>query len=327
VSKPNGCSTLTFFNVLSQALSNVVNTWWELQILCEPDLEDSVFWRLENFGCRGVASERKENSYLVRSYLPQFQAQLLDLAALSLLLRQDALCVGLPVPVLHWHLINEQDWASSWKEHWQPQDIGDRFLINPAWLPVPEDTNRLILRLDPGVAFGTGCHATTQLCLESLEMRLSSPNQPRTSQEQADDGVGIADIGCGSGILSIGALLLGAKKVYAVDTDPLAVKSTLENSTLNNINPESLVTAQGSVDVLAQLVQQVDGIVCNILADVIIELVPQMSAIVKPTTWGIFSGILIEQSKAVADALEKNGWVVATLWKRKEWCCLNVRRS
>jgi len=210
-----------------------------------------------------------------------------------------------------------------WKQHWQPQEIGDRFLINPAWLPIPENSDRLIIRLDPGVAFGTGQHATTQLCLESLEMRLSK-DMPFASKE-VDGGV-IADIGCGSGILSIGSLLLGAKKVYAVDTDPLAVRSTGENLTLNGISPECLVTREGSVDVLTELVKEVDGIVCNILADVIIDLVPKMSAIAKPTTWGIFSGILLEQSKAVADALEKNGWVVATLWRRKEWCCLNVRR-
>jgi ribosomal protein L11 methyltransferase len=305
----------------------VTNTWWELQIFCEPNLEDSVFWRLESFGCRGIASEKKGDSYLVRSYLPQFQAQLLDLAALSLLLRQDALCVGLSSPIMHWQLIHEQDWASSWKEHWQPQEIGDRFLINPAWLPMPENSDRLILRLDPGVAFGTGAHATTQLCLESLEMRLSTINEQSSSQESGNDHVVIADIGCGSGILSIGALLLGAKKVYAVDTDPLAVQSTIENIELNQINPECLVTAQGSVDVLKELVQEVDGIVCNILADIIIDLVPEMSTLAKPNTWGIFSGILVEQSKAVADTLENHGWVVATLWRRKEWCCLNVRRS
>jgi ribosomal protein L11 methyltransferase len=121
---------------------------------------------------------------------------------------------------------------------------------------------------------------------------------------------------------------LGAEKVYAVDTDPLAVESTLSNRALNDISPERLVSAEGSVDILAKLVgQPVDGIVCNILADVIIQLLPQMSAIAKPSTWGIFSGILLEQSQAVADALEQNGWIVAALCKKKEWCCLNVRRS
>ncbi|KAF3887347.1 MULTISPECIES: 50S ribosomal protein L11 methyltransferase [Nostocales] len=306
----------------------MANTWWEVQIQCEPALEESIFWRLENFGCRGTASEKKGSSFLVRSYLPQFQAHLLDLAALSLWLRQDALCMELPIPVVRWELIDEQDWASSWKQYWQPQEIGDRILINPAWLPVPENSERLIILLDPGVAFGTGNHATTQLCLESLEMRLSSVPESFTSQERANEDVVIADVGCGSGILSIGALLLGAKKAYAVDTDPLAVRSTIENRAMNGVNPESLIVAEGSVDVLTKLVPQpVDGIVCNILADVIISLAPEFSAIVKPSTWGIFSGILLEQSKAVADALEKHGWVVATLWKRKEWCCLNVRRS
>ncbi|MBH8577016.1 50S ribosomal protein L11 methyltransferase [Nostocaceae cyanobacterium CENA369] len=306
----------------------MANTWWELQILCEPALEDSVFWRLEDFGSRGTASESQGSSCLVKAYLPRFQAQLLDLAALSLWLRQDALCVGLSVPSLHWQLIDEEDWATSWKQYWQPQEIGDRFLVNPAWLPLPEDSERLVIRLDPGVAFGTGTHATTQLCLESLEMRLSELPQSFSGVIGKREPLVIADIGCGSGILSVGAVLLGAEKVYAVDTDPLAVQSTFSNRTLNEISPERLIPAEGSVDIVTKLIDKpVDGIVCNILAHVIIELVPQMSAIAKPTTWAIFSGILLEQSKAVADALEANGWVVATLWKRKEWCCLNARRS
>lgn len=295
----------------------MANSWWELQILCDPDLEDSVFWRLENFGCRGTASEAKGNSYLVRAYIPQDQVQLLDLAALSLWMRQDALVLELQIPTVHWHLIDEEDWASSWKAHWQPQEVGDRFLIYPAWLPVPEQSDRLILRLDPGLAFGTGTHATTQLCLEALEMRID---------EESSDIV--ADLGCGSGILSIGAMMLGAKKVYAVDLDPLAVRATRSNRTLNGVNPDHLLVEQGSIDRVVKMIDApVDGIVCNILAEIIIDLIPHMNSITKPSSWGILSGILLDQTKPVADVVEQNGWTIAALWRRQDWCCFNIRRS
>lgn len=145
--------------------------------------------------------------------------------------------------------------------------------------------------------------------------------------EAASEAI-VADIGCGSGILSIGALLLGAKRAYAVDVDDMAISSTLMNQAINQIEEDRLVVRQGSLDTLMETLQEpVDGILCNILAEVILDLIPQLHAISKPTTWGILSGILLEQSKLVADTLEQNGWVVATLWRRQEWCCLNVRRS
>jgi ribosomal protein L11 methyltransferase len=296
----------------------MANSWWEIQIFCDTALDEVVFWRLEKFGCRGTSSQVKGTSCLVSAYLPQQQASLLDLSALSLLIRQDALCVESSPPVVQWDLIDEEDWASSWKVYWQPQEVGDRFLINPAWIPEPEKTDRLILTLEPGVAFGTGDHPTTQLCLEALEMRFSDNPQ----------NVVIADVGCGSGILSVGAILLGAIQAYAVDTDPLAVRATRENIELNHIDPDRLTVGEGSVEQLEKMVlEPVDGLVCNILAEVIIDLIPQWKPIVKSTTWGILSGILLEQAKPVADTLEENGWIVAALWKRGDWCCLNVRRS
>ncbi|MBD2314991.1 50S ribosomal protein L11 methyltransferase [Desertifilum sp. FACHB-1129] len=297
----------------------MANHWWEIQILGEPVLEDLIFWRLESFGCKGTYSEVKGNASLVCAYLPQEQAQLLDLAALALWLRQDALAMGYSLPAVQWTLIDEEDWASSWKQYWNPQEIGDRFLVNPAWLPIPENTDRLVLRLDPGVAFGTGAHPTTQLCLEALEMRLGYG---------ASTDIAIADVGCGSGILSIGAILLGARQVYAVDTDPLAVRSAHSNRRLNQVRSDVLKIETGSVERLLEMSQgPVDGILCNILAEVIIDLTPQLDAIAKPTTWGILSGILLEQAKPVADTLEQHGWIVATLWRRQDWCCFNIRRS
>jgi ribosomal protein L11 methyltransferase len=295
-----------------------VNSWWEVQVLGDGALEEDVFWRFESFGSQGTSSQRRGSAYLIKAYFPQHRMELLDLSALALLIRQDALCSDVPVPRITWKLIEEEDWSKSWKEHWQPEPIGDRFLVTPAWLSPPEGNQRLVLRLDPGVAFGTGAHPTTQLCLESLEMRLT--------YEPA--AVTLADIGCGSGILSIGALLLGAQRVYAADIDDLAVYSAMGNRDLNHLTAEQLPILHGGLEVLAKTIEApVDGVVCNILAEVIMDLIPQLHTLVTPSGWGILSGILLDQSKLVADTLEQHGWVVATLWRRQEWCCLNVRRA
>jgi ribosomal protein L11 methyltransferase len=295
----------------------MTNSWWEIRVICDTALEEAMSWRLEKFGCQGSSSQRQGDSTTIAAYYPQAQAHVLDLAALSLSIRQDALTLEQPVPVVQWGLIEDEDWSQTWKQHWTPREIGDRLLICPAWLPVPE-TDRLVLTLEPGVAFGTGEHATTQLCLEALEMRLGENPELIT----------IADIGCGSGVLSVGALLLGAKQVYAVDNDPLATNATLENIERNHLDPSKLIVATGSVESLLPIVPApVEGIVCNILADIIVELIPQWEPIVKPTTWGILSGILLDQAKGVADVLEGNGWFVAALWKRGDWVCMNIRRS
>jgi len=300
----------------------LATSWWEIRVLCDPDAEDLVFWRLTDFGSQGTSSETAGHAKLVRAYLPQQQTKVLDLSALALFLRQDALCAGLPIPDLQWEMIEEEDWSSTWKQYWAPQEVGDRFLINPAWLPEPDPTDRLVIRLDPGFAFGTGSHPTTQLCLEALEMRLDDtlrdPHQPMV----------IADVGCGSGILSVGALLLGADRLLAVDIDPLAVETTRNSMDLNQVGSDRLIVKEGSIGTIAEMTAEpVDGILCNILAEVIVDLIPGMGAIAKPSTWGILSGILLDQVKPVADTLEDNGWIVATLWRRDEWCCLNIRRT
>ena len=296
----------------------MTSSWWEIAIWARPSLEDVIFARLEKFGCRGTATEIKAKSIVVRAYLPESSAQVLDLAALALWLKQDAIALELPVPMVQWHSIDDEDWAISWKEHWQPQAVGDRLLIYPAWLDAPTESERIVLRLDPGVAFGTGQHPTTQLCLEALEMRLSV---------EAENLV-LADIGCGSGILSLAAILLGAKQVYAVDIDPLATEATLRNSQLNNITQEQLLVQTGSIAQLQTAISGgVDGILCNILAEVIVDLIPHLNAIAKPRTWGIFSGLLLNQAKVISDVLEEHGWTVAALWKRGDWCCLNIRRA
>ncbi|HHP7230501.1 MAG TPA: 50S ribosomal protein L11 methyltransferase [Xenococcaceae cyanobacterium] len=291
--------------------------WWEIVVICDPVMEESVYWQLEKFGCSGTATEQQPNSCAIKAYLSDISRKSLDISTLAFWLEQDALLLEVAPPQVTCNLISDQDWASSWKQHWQPLAIGDRFLVYPAWLDSPPETERLLLRLDPGAAFGTGTHPTTQLCLESIEMRLS---------QNAANQI-IADLGCGSGILSLGALLLGAKAVHAVDSDPLAVKTTKSNLKLNPIESSKLTIIEGSIERLAQLGTIYDGIVCNILADTILELFPQFDLITHDKSWAILSGILVEQADKIADLVEGQGWTIAALWKRKEWCCFNVRRS
>ncbi len=293
------------------------NSWWEIKIECVADLEESIFWRLSEFGCKGMSTQQLGHEILISAYIAQAQVKLIEVSDLSLQFEEDARAIGCALPIAKCSLIDEEDWSSSWKQHWQPQPIGDRLLINPAWIEPPTDSDRIILTLDPGVAFGTGTHATTQLCLEALEMRL-----------QPGSNLTISDIGCGSGILSTAALLLGAHQVYAVDNDPLAVKATGENRDLNLIPTEKLIVDLGSIDRLqAMIPEPLDGFVCNILADVIMELAPSMAALVKPKGWAILSGILSSQVADVSNVMEKQGWIVGTVWNRQEWSCINLKHK
>lgn len=282
-------------------------------MVARPEQEDLIYWRLNGLGCQDVASQVQGESVQLSAYFPLNRVSALDLSALTLQLRQDALQNSWELPQLRWERLENEDWNNSWKAHWQPQSIGDRFIIYPEWLAAAPQPHQLMIRMDPGAAFGTGSHPTTQLCLEALEMRLDGEPAPTI----------IGDIGCGSGVLAIGAALLGAKQVYAVDTDPDAVTAALHNSQVNGV-ADRLSVMQGSLEAIPELV---DGLVCNILAETIIDMIPSFKLVVKDTGWIILSGILLDQAKIVTETVEANDWIVAALWKRGEWCCLNVRSS
>lgn len=294
--------------------------WWEISVLADRSLEEYVIWRLRQCGCDGVASELKEKSLKFTGYLGYGSTSWLDLAALSLRLKQDAVVLAKPMPGFGCEVIRGEDWSSSWKANWHPQPIGEGLIIYPAWIEVQPDEVRLPLLIDPGSAFGTGAHPTTQMSLEALEFRM-------WGAEQIPD-FSFADIGCGSGILAIGALFLGAKQVYAVDTDPLAVEAMQHNCKLNQVDPGRFWVEQGSIDhLLACLPQPVDGFACNIQANVIAPMIELFAGVVKPRGWGILSGILIDQAPEIMHLLNEQGWTVATVWKREQWSCLTIRRD
>jgi ribosomal protein L11 methyltransferase len=198
-------------------------------------------------------------------------------------------------------VIEDQDWERSWMDNFQPMRFGQRLWIVPSWHEAP-DAEAVNLLLDPGLAFGTGTHPTTALCLEWLDA-------------QALDGVQVLDFGCGSGILAIAALLLGAREAIGTDIDVQALEASRDNAGRNGI-----ADARLSLFLPEQLpALHADVLVANILAGPLVSLAPQLSGLVRPGGLLALSGILAEQGQEVADAyaeafdldpiVERDGWV------------------
>jgi len=223
------------------------------------------------------------------------------------------------LPLAQYRLIQDQDWSVAWKEHYQPILIGERLVIVPAWLesPAPE---RIPISIDPGMAFGTGTHPTTQLCLELLEARMSQLLPQETD---------VIDVGCGSGILSIAAIKLGARRAVAVDIDSQAISVTQENAALNQV-AAGLEVGVGSVADLREgafSIRQAQIVLANILALVIIQLLDAgLAELLSPEGVAIFSGILVEQEQEVITALEKAGLNLAGRRQSGDWVALQVAR-
>ena len=204
--------------------------------------------------------------------------------------------------------VQEEDWATSWKAYFKPVRIGKNFLIKPTWeevAPLPED---IILELDPGMAFGTGTHATTSLCLEALE-EIVKPNMR------------VFDLGTGSGILAIAAAKLGAQ-VEAIDLDSVAVKVAQENVELNQVT-EKVRVQQG--DLGSVLEGQADLVVANIIADVILMLIPDLNRIMKKDGEFLASGIIEHRSFDVEEGLREHGLEVLEKKENSGWVLLRAR--
>ena len=187
---------------------------------------------------------------------------------------------------IHWELVEDKDWTQEWKKHFKPIscDTG-KLWICPSWIK-PPFANAINLHLDPGLAFGTGSHPTTMLCLNWLE-------------KQSLSGKVVIDYGCGSGILGIAALLLGASKVVAIDNDPQALRSSRDNAERNGIKEDklTLLLPEQIPDII-----QADIVVANILANPLIELADRINALILPAGQLCLSGVLSHQASLVATA-------------------------
>jgi len=224
-----------------------------------------------------------------------------------------------PVPAPQYQPITEINWVDAWKQHYHPISIGRRLIVVPAWMESPEP-DRVPIRMDPGMAFGTGTHPTTQLCLEALD-------------ERVKPGQEVIDVGCGSGILSIAALKLGARQALAVDVDPEAVANTHVNATANGVT-DRLEVGLGSVAEIrsgAFSIQKAPLVLANILAPVLVRLLEAgLANLVTPEGVLVLSGILEGQwdetkaSSPLQEALRAQGLRVIREMKSGDWVAVCV---
>lgn len=222
----------------------------------------------------------------------------------------------LPKPEYQW--VKDEDWMAAWKQHYNPIQIGERFLILPAWLQPENKDGRIIVRINPAMAFGTGSHPTTQLCLQMFE-------------HYFNEGQSVIDVGCGSGILSIAALKSGASHVLAVDVDGQAVLSTIENAGLNGISPLDIEVSKGSVQDIIDgkfSVQQAPMVLVNILAPIIIQLFSMgLGDIVSQDGILLLSGILDHQEEDVLHAAKNAGFSLIKRLNQDDWISLAMQRD
>lgn len=207
--------------------------------------------------------------------------------------------------------MNTEDWANNWKKYFHIMEVGEKLLIKPMWEELTKPTDRIVFNVNPGMSFGTGSHYTTQLCIEALEKYVHTGDK-------------MLDLGCGSGILSIISLLLGASEAVAVDIDPNAVDTAYENAQMNDIDLSKYHVLSGNVVTDPDIQQEIsknryEVVAANIVADVIIGLAPKAREYMKENGVFITSGIISDREDEVRAALVENGFEIVSAQRRKDW--------
>ena len=331
--------------------------WLELSVTCDAEAVESVSELLAHYGYNGgvvveppiiPGDDGPEYRYdpmrpvTVRTYLALDESAEETRARIE----QGLWLLGMirPVGQLQVRQIEEEDWANAWKQYYTIQRIGERMMIVPSWLDYEPQHDDLVVRIDPGMAFGTGLHPTTQLCLRALEQYVTP-------------GITALDLGCGSGILAIAAARLGAARVLALDTDPIAVEATRANAALNTV-ADVVIAAQGSLgrgaafghwlqpttvrsdqetstaessallpdSLPPDVALPFDLIVANIIARVLVAVAPDCVAALRPGGILISSGIIAERESDVVAAYAAAGLEPVTRHQEGDWVALVHRK-
>ncbi|MCS6831587.1 MAG: 50S ribosomal protein L11 methyltransferase [bacterium] len=280
--------------------------WLELQIVVHPDSHEAVAELCRQAGAQGVRLEADT----VIAGLPVTEG--LD-PRRERLMKQLLLLPewGLPpVQRVEERLRDDSEWADTWKQFFHPFRVGERVVIKPSWEDYTPQEKDVVIELDPGMAFGTGQHETTQLCLEFLEKLVQY-------------GMKVVDVGTGSGILAIAAAKLGAACVWAGDNDPLAVLTAQRNVVRNGVERTvSVQQAEGCEDA-----PECDLLVANLTAEVILQLLPDFARCVRRGGWLVVSGIILERAERIRSALSRASWQAIQYCEQGEWCAFAAQRG
>ena len=293
--------------------------WYKLTFEIEADLEEIIIWKLNDLGIFSYAFEiilNKKNTKKVIIWLPNLNWPESLRIKLERNIKELLHENNYETNCFDWNVIEQEDWISSWKNYWGPELIGKNLLVLPCWLELPEEyKNKKVIKIDPGAAFGTGSHPSTSLCLEELENNSLSNKK-------------ILDIGSGSGILSIVAKSFGARKIYSVDNDYLAINSTRSNFRLNFGNLENLNTYLGPFNELVTKysLKNFDYILCNILAEVIKGIISDIRNCLKIDGKVILSGILDSQKVEIIKLLNASNFQINDVSSKKDWVCITAQK-
>jgi len=306
--------------------------WLEVSLTVNGELAEAVADVLARFAPNGVTTEQavKFNdeedegtpvgSITVRAYLTADE----HLEETRQKLEESLYYLGMiqPLPTPTFTPVADQNWMEAWKARYQPIPIGKKLIIVPAWLESP-DAARIPIKIDPGMAFGTGTHPTTQLCLEFIEEFLDPQSEIKNHQSAID-------IGCGSGILSVAAIKLGASYALGVDIDDASVKASRENADANGVTAEQFAIGLGSVTEVLDgrfEVRAAPLVLANILAPILVRLFDAgMADLVEPGGVIVLSGILAEQAETVIAAAQSKGLTLVGRKQMGDWVALACKR-
>ena len=297
----------------------LIKAWWKFSVELEKELEDLIIWKLHELKIFSFAFNTKiaeKEKFLLDIWLPKEkwnkEKRILLEGKLSDFLKETYL-TNLS---FSWDLIKEEDWTEAWKEYWGPSQIGNNLVVLPCWMELPKEfCNKLVIKIDPGAAFGTGSHPSTSLCLEQIELNEFDKKK-------------ILDVGSGSGILTIASKLLGAKSLYALDSDYLACNSTAENFILNFGSMTDLKIYEGEfLELLKEYTfSNFDYILCNILAEVILKIIPYLNSVLSKEGKLILSGIINSQKDEIIKLLNLNNFEVVDVSSKNDWICIVARQ-